>query len=293
MSAPTREVLESTTPATSEPSAATSEAPTIVHAPGLGADELLASAGVSTFLADHELRVASIDVHAMERWFTRRPSALFLYAERPIDSSIEATARGECHRVRVADDVVLNQLSVVLARRGSTRVIVELGQERVAVAEQRMEERQWHTQGVRGLPMGVVAWDDAHIAYAEGAAIQELACVPQVREVLCPADAGPGPRPRGYCLHDALVVRPWRAAFVPHVGPVGSAYPEVYPSLPAGSCEVECEPSACAEALARAQLPRVPLHSEQDPVLAVFRTQSACRAFAGSRGSRASDATSW
>jgi hypothetical protein len=161
------------------------------------------------------------------------------------------------------------------------------------VTEARLEEQQWRTNGVRDLPMGVIAWDDAHIAFAEGAEIQEVACTSTVRAVLCSPDGDPWASPRGYCVDRSLVVRPWRAAFVPHVGPMSPAYPDTYPSLREGSCEVECAPSACDEALQRAQLPRVPLYAEHDPVLAVFRTQAACRAFRTSRGPWASGGGVW
>lgn len=283
----------STTSVTREEQAMATSTRAVVHAPRLDADALLAAAGMASYLADHDLRVASIEGEARERWFTREPSGVFLYAERPIETGVEATVRGACQRVPLWDDNVLNGLSFVLSRHGDERAVLEIGQDRVAVTDQRLEARRWQTNGVRGLPMGVIAWDDGHIAFAEGAEIQEVACVHSVRTVSCSADADPWVGPRGHCIDRSLVVRPWRAPFVPHVGQVSPAYPDTYPSLPEGSCEVECEPSACDEAMARAQLPRVPLYAEQDLVLAVFRTQSACRAYASSRGSQGSGSGVW
>jgi hypothetical protein len=265
----------------------------VVHAPRLDADALLAAAGMASYLADHDLRIASIDDEARERWFTREPSGVFLYAERPIETGVEATVRGACQRVPLGDDNVLNGLSFVLTRHGDDRVVLEIGQDRVAVTDQRLEARRWQTNGVRGLPMGVIAWDDGHVAFAEGAEIQEVACVHSVRTVLCSADADPWVGPRGHCIDRSLVVRPWRPPFVPHVGPVHPAYPDTYPALPEGSCEVECEPSACDDALQRAQLPRRPLYTDDDLVLAAFRTNRACRAFAAARGVRTTDGQRW
>ncbi len=264
-------------------------APSIVHAPALTAEQLLRAAGSATYLVDHDLRVASIDSVASERWITRRPSAVFLYAERPIETATEVRMRGACQRLPVWPDIVVGALSVGLTRHGRERVVLEVEDHGVAVEDQRIEDGFWSTHGVRGLGLGVIALDDDHIVFAEGAEIREVACVNSVRAVLCAADADPWVGPRGYCLDRALVVRPWRPAFVPHVGPVWPAYPEVYPSLPEGHCEVECAPSACEDALPTAQLPHVPLYTEEDPVLAVFRTQAACRAFAASRPTPALD----
>jgi hypothetical protein len=252
-----------------------------IHVPALSAEALIADAGLPTFLEDHGLRAAVIDGAAMERWFTREPSAVFLYAERSIDLSEGDQVAGACQRVARVDDIVTNQVSFVLSRRGSDRVLLEIGQERVDILDQRLEGGRWDTGGVRPLPLGVIAWDEAHVAYAESAEIHEVACVHTVRHVLCDARSPSGPR--GHCLDQALVVRPWRAPTVPHVGDVIPAYPDPIPRVPQGACEIECAPSACSEALARARLPRVPLYADTDRVLAVFRTQAACRAFARSR----------
>ncbi len=78
-------------------------------------------------------------------------------------------------------------------------------------------------------------------------------------------------------------MRPWRAPEVPHVGPVVPAYADPIPEVPEGDCDVECEPSACAEAIRTVRFPRVPLYAEEASVVAAFRTQAACRAFASAR----------
>ncbi|AKF05720.1 hypothetical protein [Sandaracinus amylolyticus] len=290
----------STLPAASE-TAASTQPPAEEAAPpaderttqarGLRADELLEAAGVATFLEDHELHVAAVDEAAIERWLSRKPSAVFLYTERSLEIAEGASLRGECQRVAVWDDVVVNQLSIVVSRHGDERVVVDLGQESVSVVEQRLEQRRWQASGVRRLPVGVIAWDDAHVAYAEGAEIHELACVPTLRPVPCVEDRWDGPR--GHCVDHALVVRPWRAPTVLHVGGVIPGHRDPIPEIPSEECEVTCAPSACDEALRTAHLPRAPLYAEQDPVLAVFRTQTACRAFVASRGPRTPDAATW
>lgn len=265
----------------------------VVHAPGMTVEELIEGAGMASYLVDHDLRMASIDGAAMERWFTREPGAVFLYAERSIETGPETSVRGACQRLPRSSDVVTNGLTFVLTRSGRERVVLDVGQDHLDVDDQRLEERVWQTNGGRRLPVGLIAWDDAHIAFAEGAEVQEVACVNTVRHVLCTPEAHPWVGPRGYCHQRTLEVRPWRAPFVPHVGPVSPAYPDTYPPLPEGHCELECEPSACDDALARVTLPRVPLYTEQDPVLALFRTQAACRAYATSRGSAASGGGAW
>lgn len=262
-----------------------------VRAPALDAEALLAAAGLATYLEDHGLRAAEIDGAAMERWFTREPGAVFLYAERPLALSESASVSGRCQRVARVDDGVLNEIAFVISRRAGERVLLAVGQESVDVVEQRLERGRWETNGVRRLPSGVIAWNDAQVAYAEGAERQEVACVPTLRAVPC--SEGPGVTPRGHCVDQALVVRPWRAPTVPHVGAVVPAYRDEIPTVPLGACTVVCEPSACGEALERAHIPRVPLHGEGDPVLAVFRAQAACRAFAATRTSQRPSGTAW
>ena len=271
----------------------TAAGPTLptIHAPALSAEALIEDAGLATFLDDHGLRAAEIDGAAMERWFTREPSAVFLYAERSIELAEGTHVAGTCQRVARVDDIVTNQISFVLSRRGSDRVLLEVAQDRVDVLDQRLEDGRWDTGGVRPLPLGTIAWDDAHVAFAEGAEIHEVACVHTLRAVPC--SDGPPITPRGHCVDQALVVRPWRAPTVPHVGDVIPAYPDPIPSAPPGACEVECAPSACSEALARAQLPRVPLYADTDRVLAVFRTEAACRSFARARPAPSDDDSAW
>ena len=200
----------------------------------------------------------------MDRWFSRKPSAVFLYAERPIEVSEAETVRADCRRVSRADDAVLNELSAVLWQRGSRRALVQLGQTRVTVAEQERTRGRWETE------------------------IQEVACVLAVRTVPC-VEGGALLGPRGHCLDRELVVRPWRASTVPHVGDVIPGYPELVPRLPTGDCALACAASACEEARVRASFPREPLYVEDAPTLAAFRTLAACRAFASTRSGRDSD----
>jgi len=274
--------------ATDEPATSESPTATAIHVPGRSAEALLADAGLATYLEDRELRVARVDPNAMDRWFSRKPSAVFLYAERPIEVSEAETVRADCRRVSRADDAVLNELSAVLWQRGSRRALVQLGQTRVTVAEQERTRGRWETGGVRPLHVGLAAWDDAHVRYAEGAEIQEVACVLAVRTVPC-VEGGALLGPRGHCLDRELVVRPWRASTVPHVGDVIPGYPELVPRLPTGDCALACAASACEEARVRASFPREPLYVEDAPTLAAFRTLAACRAFASTRSGRDSD----
>lgn len=245
------------------------------------ADELLAAAGVATYVADHELLVATTDATAMERWFERKPSAVYLYAERALEVP-GATTRLRCQRAQPWESGVLNEVAVVAWRKADERTVVELGQASVTVMDQRREDGRWATSGARRLPVATVEWDDEKIRYAEHAEIHEVACVPSVREVAC--DAGG----RAYCIDRELVVRPWLPPTVPHVGPVIPAYDDPVPDVPAGDCAIECEPSACDEALRRSALPREALYEERAPTLAAFRTLAACRAYAASRTAPAS-----
>ena len=265
---------------------------TTLQIPGRSADELLTAAGLATYLEDRDLQIAQVDDAAMERWFSRKPSAVYLYAERPIEVSEAETVRASCRRASRADDAVLNELSVVLWQRGSRRSRLQLGQSRVVVTEEERERGRWETGGVRPLSVGLAAWDDTHVRYAEGAEIHEVACVYAVRTVPC-VEGGPLLGPRGHCLDRELVVRPWRAPTVLHVGGVIPAYPDRIPTVPTGECAIECAPSACDEARSRAPLPRAPLYADDGPAIAAFRTLAACRAFATSRAAYASNDGPW
>lgn len=264
----------------SEPAAAPTREPIV--APAQSARELIDEAGVATFLEDRELRVSAIDEDAMERWFARPPRSVFVYAERPVEvAEPDVTRRIRCQRVQRWDSNVLNELAVVVWQKGRSRIVLELGQSNVSAADQTRERGEWETVGGRRLPMQAIAWDDAHIRYAEGAEIHEVVCVPALRTVPCGGEHLPGPR--GYCADHELVVRPRRPPRVPHVGPVIPAYHDPIPDVPEGDCAVRCEPSACEEALRMAPIPRAPLYEEDAPVLAAFRSQAACRAFASAR----------
>lgn len=253
-----------------------------IIAPALSAQELLLQAGVETYIEDRDLRVASIDSNAMERWFRRPPRHVYFYAEPALALAQEGEeVRGQCQRLRRWNSGAVNELAAVLWRRGRLRTMAVFGQEHVTIDNQILDAGEWDTTGFRTLSVGAIAWDDAHIRYAEGAALHEVACVPALRVVSCGGEYLLGPR--AYCVDDKLVVRPWRVPMVPHVGPVASAYNDVVPDVPVGDCEVECERSACEEALRITPIPRVPLYTEEDPVLAVFRTRADCRAFAASR----------
>jgi hypothetical protein len=268
------------------------ETVTMLRVPGRSAEELLSAAGLATYLEDRDLRLAQVDDGAMERWFSRKPSVVYLYSERPIEVSEAETVRADCRRVSRADDAVLNELSVALWQQGARRALVQLGQTRAVVAEQRRERGRWETDGVRPLSVGLAAWDDEHARYAEGAEIHEVACAHAVRSVPC-VEGGALLGPRGRCLDRELVVRPWRAPTVPHVGGVIPAYPDRIPNVPTGECAIECAPSACDEALRRAPLPRAPLYTDDAPVIAAFRTPAACRAFATSRAAYTSNDGPW
>lgn len=253
-----------------------------VVAPALGARELIEAAGVATFLEDHALRPAKIDGAAMERWFARKPSGVFLYTERAIETGVpEATVRGRCQWAPREPSPVLNALEVVVWRRGDQRTLLELGQESVSVRDDGRERGAWEIRGGRRIPMGAVAWDDTKIQYSEGAEIHEVACVLALRTVPC--GEGALAHQHGSCVDRELVVRPWRAPTVLHVGGEIPAYPDLTPDIPVGDCEVTCAPSACKEALRLQPIPWVALYTEPAPVLAAFRTQAACRAFASSR----------
>lgn len=256
-----------------------------VHAPALSAEALLENAGLATFLDDHGLLAATIDGTAMERWFSRKPSAVFLRAERPIEVTSGETVQPDCRRVQRVDDVVVNELAFVVWRDRGMRTQVRLGQDGVAMLEEQLLDGAWQTNGARTLAMGPIAWDDAHIAYAEGAEIHEVACVPSLRHVACTPGDWEGPR--GHCVDTSLVVRPWIVPRVPHVGSVSPGHVDRFPVVPPGACTVECAPSACAEAQQRARLPRVPLYAPADPQLAVFRTEAACRAATAARAATA------
>lgn len=267
------------------PSAPTALPSLPIAVPGRSAEELLAEAGVRTFIDDRDFEVAAIDHEAMERWFQRPPRAVFLYTEAPVEVAEPGeTVRGRCQRLARWDSNVVNELAVVLWRRGSLRTVVELGQASVSVVDQERDGGGWETRSVRTLPMGVAVWDDEHVRYAAGAALYEVACVPALRTVPC-GEAAALLRPEGHCLDQELVVRPWRAPMVPHVGPVIPAYEDPVPHVPEGDCELECGPSACAEAVRITTFPRVPLYGAEAPVLAAFRTRASCRAFASTRGS--------
>lgn len=280
-----------------ETSEATASVPgaTPLQIPGRSADELLTAAGLPTYLEDRDLKIAQIDDAAMERWFSRKPSVVYLYAERPIEVSEAETVRASCRRASRADDAVLNELSIVLWQRGSRRSRLQLGQSRVVVTEEERERGRWETRGVRPLSVGLAAWDDTHVRYAEGAEIHEVACVPAVRTVPC-VEGGPLLGPRGHCLDRELVVRPWRAPTVLHVGGVIPAYPDRIPNVPTSDCAIECAPSACDEAIRHAPQavpPHVPLYTDDAPAIAAFRTPAACRAFATSRAAYASNDGPW
>ncbi|MBA3397802.1 MAG: hypothetical protein H0T89_34580 [Deltaproteobacteria bacterium] len=262
------------------PVAASTREPIV--APALSARELIDAAGVATFLEDRELEVAAIDTPAMERWFARPPRSVFVYAERRVEvAEPDETRRIRCTRVQRWDSNVLNELAVVVWQEGRFRTVLELGQSTVDAVDQARESGEWETVSGRHLPMQAIAWDDAHIRYAEGAELHEVACVPALRTVPCGGEQLPGPR--GYCVDHELVIRPWRAPTFPHVGPVIPAYHDPIPDVPRGDCAVQCEPSACKEALRVALIPRAPLYAEDAPVLAAFRSQAACRAFASHR----------
>ncbi len=254
----------------------------LVVAGGLSAQELIDAAGLATYLEDWELRVAAIDADAMERWFTQPPRTLFLYAELPIEvADPHVTCRMRCQRLQRWNHHVLNEVAVVAWQEGRFRTVLQLGQSNVAAVDQTRETGEWKTHRVRSLPMQAVAWDDAHVSYAEGAELNEVACVPALRSVPC---GGEQPlEHRGYCVDRELVVRPWRAPTVPHVGPIAPAYDDPIPDVPEGDCAVRCEPSACEEALRMKLIPWARLYREDAPVLAAFRSQVACRAFASER----------
>ena len=248
----------------------------VVHAPGLTADELIAKVDLPSFMQD--LRVAQIDDEAVEQWFVRKPPAVFLYAERPIEiAEPDETVRMQCERVRQFDDVVVNEVTLMLWRRGEYRTLLSLGQERVEVRHEQLERGEWEPLGGPRMPMLVTTWDRQHVRYSEGADRYTLACVPTARSVSC------GGRARGYCIDRELVVRPYRPPTVLHVGGSIPAYHDPVPDLPVGFCDVECERSACDEALRRNLVPREPLYEERAPVLAAFRSRSACRTFAAAR----------
>jgi hypothetical protein len=275
-------------PATSETTAAdlaTGPAPIEatsdpILVPARSARELIDEMGLATLLEDRALVEAVIDPDAMERWFARPPASLYFYSERAVEVGPEQTVGGDCQRVQRWDSGVLNALSIVVWQAGRLRTVVTLGQDRVSVQEQTRARGRWETNGVRGLPMRAVAWDDDHIRYAEGAEGYELACVPALRTLPCGEEPIGG---RGYCVDRELVVRPWRAPTVPHVGPVISAYQDAVPEAPESDCAIRCEPSACDEALRTAVLPSAPLYPVHTPVLAAFRSAAACRAFATTR----------
>jgi hypothetical protein len=261
-------------------------APEPIVVPGRGAAELIEEAGVRTFVEDRDFEVAAIDPAAMERWFQRPPRGVFLYTEASIEVAEPGeTVRGQCQRAARWDSNVVNELVVVLWKQGTLRTVLELGQARVGVVDQEREGGGWDTRSLRTLPMGAVVWDDEHVVYAEGAAVYEVACVPALRTVSCGGEALLGPR--GHCLDRELVVRPWRAPTVPHVGPVIPAYDDPIPRVPEGDCELSCEPSACAEAVRTLRFPRVPLYGAEAPMLAAFRTEDGCRVFAAEREPRA------
>lgn len=205
---------------------------------------------------------------------------MFLYTARAIETG-DAKVRGRCQWVPRENSAVLNAIEVVVWRRGDERTLVELGQERATVRDEAREQGAWSIRGVRSLPMQAVLWNDAKIQYAEGAEVLEVACVQEVRTMPC--GEGVLATQHGSCIDRALVVRPWRAPTVPHVGGVIPAYADVTPDVPAGSCDVTCEPSACEEAQRIQPIPRVPLYTESAPVVAAFRTEAACRAFASVR----------
>ena len=269
-----------------QPEPVASRAQQRILAPALSADDLVAQAGVATFLEDQEFRVAAINVDAMERWFTRPPRSVFLYTERPVEvAKPHVTVRGRCQRVQRWDSGLLNELAVVVWQQGRYRTVLHLGQDNVWAADYTRERGEWDTDTVRHLPMQAIAWDNAHIRYAEGADRYEVACVPALRTVPCGGEHLPGHH--GYCADHELVVRPWRAPrVVPMVGPVIPAYHDPIPDVPEGDCAVRCEPSACGEALRMRLIPFVPLYKEDAPVLAAFRTHAACRAFASQRRKR-------
>ncbi|MFN0246295.1 MAG: hypothetical protein ACKV2T_05275 [Kofleriaceae bacterium] len=252
-----------------------------VVAPALSARELLEASGAASFVQDGDLRIAQIDGDAMERWFTRKPSGVYLYTERAIDGlEPKSPVRGRCQLVPRANDSVLNAITVVAWQRGELRVLLTLGQSSVHVQEQQRERGVWDTRGVRRLSMGAVGWSGAQIRYAEGATIYEVACIPTLRTMPCD---GTTTDRLGHCVDREIVVRPWRVPLVPHVGEVHPAYNDPIPAVPEGSCDLTCEPSACEEALRSHKIPRVPLYVETAPVLAAFRTESACRAYASTR----------
>lgn len=285
--------LPAPAPAPSEPPPSSTAVPDAALplptvAPARSAQELVEAAGVATFVEDQALVAAQIDGDAMERWFTRKPGSVFVYTERALDVAAPSTSvRGTCQRVERWDGSALNALGVVLWRRGDQRTVLELGQDGVDVVDERRDGGTWTVGGARRLPVGAVAWDDAQIRYAEGAELYEVACVPALRTVTC--GAGPG---RGYCIDRELVVRPWRVPMVPHVGDVIPAYDDPPPDVPEGDCAVECMPSACNDALATPLIPRVRFYAADAPMLAVFRTRAACRAYAAKR-TASTDAAAW
>ena len=252
-----------------------------VHAPPRSASELIEWGGSARFLALRQLKVASINVAAMERWFERKPSRVFVYSEYPIElSATGASIRLRCRGNAQAETVVSNGLSAVLWQDRRSRMVLKIGQSDVAVEEQTFERGQWQISGVRSLPMKASTWDDAHIRYSEGAAIHEVACVPVIRSVPCD-EAHVGPH--GYCIDQDLVVRPWHPSTVLATGRVVDSSPDVSPEVPAGNCTVQCELGACGEALRREHLPRQPLYAEDAAVLAVFKSESVCLRFAAAR----------
>lgn len=263
----------------SQPAVAT--APKPIHAPLRSASELIAETGVARFLATSELKVAAIDNAAMERWFVRKPSRVFVYSEYPVEIDAKGvTRRPRCVGMAQHETVVTNALAVVLWQDRRFRTVLDLGQSDVKAVEQTQERGAWQTSGVRALPMKVSAWDDAQIRYSEGAAIHEVACVPGLRSVPCGEELSGR---QGYCVDHDLVVRPWQPPTVLATGRVVDPFADPIPDVPAGDCAVQCEPSACAEALRREHLPWAPLYTEDAPVLAVFKSESVCRAFAALR----------
>jgi hypothetical protein len=251
-----------------------------VVAPAIGARELIEASGTATFLEDRGLRAAQIDYDAMELWFSRKPSAVFLYTELAI-YDFEPKDRVRCRRLPLErNSVLLNAITVVAWQRGDRRMHLELNQTGVKVAIEEREHGVWEPRSVRTLPMEAVGWNSAHIRYAEDARHYEVACVPALRTVSCD---GTSRDQLGHCLDRELVVRPWRAPFVPHVGPVHPAYHDPIPEVPSGSCDATCEPSACDEAMRMHGIPWAPLYAATAPVIAAFRTEAACRTYASTR----------
>lgn len=236
---------------------------------GRSASELSALVGDATFLEDRDLRAGVIDDDAMERWFTRPPSRVYLYAEG-------AEPDGACRPLRRIDTNVLNELALVASRAGRERTLWVLGQESVRSETQVRERDGWQTVSIEPLPMRAITWAAGVVRYAEGAERYEIACVPALRSVPCSAEA---PGDEGYCVDRALVIRPWRPSFVPHVGPVTPGYADAVPTPPEGRCAVTCEPSDCARAIATSRLPRTPLYRASAAEIAVFVDRATCRAF--------------